>query len=173
MSAIVKTNTPFIDKNFLKTALSKLNVNYSETGNDIITERKDYYGFQSFIFQQNRFQFKHDSSAENYAIGTYPKSWQSNWKDWNNVSEFLNAVEKKYKEAEFEFNERIRKAEEEKYLQELERLKKEKEEIERRKKEVIEQNKNKIKENAKKHGYSVQEKVENNEIKLVLIRRTY
>ena len=48
MSAVVKTATPFINKELLLQALKNIGCNFTLQGNDILTDRKDYYGFQSF-----------------------------------------------------------------------------------------------------------------------------
>lgn len=149
MSHRITIACPFISRDFLIESLNKLNISYSEMNNQIVLKTQ----YSSFVKQGNNYNFITDTDYRN--------------------KDLIAQIEKKYKEAEFEFNEKIRKAEEERYLQELERLKKEKEELERKKKEEIENKKSKIKENAKKHGYSVQEKTENGEIKLILVRRTY
>ena len=57
MSAVIKTITPFIDRESLINALDKLDVKYTLNNNEIITERVDYQGNQKFIFIEGRFKF--------------------------------------------------------------------------------------------------------------------
>ena len=178
MSAIVKTVTPFIDKECLMKALDKLGVKYTVSQNEIITERKDFYGFQKFIFQKGRYKFQHDSSAELQKFikiwGKYPSGWKANWKGWKSVSEFLKDVEIKYnkyyteKLAELERKRREALAESErKRLAEVAR------QLEEKRKAFVEKQKQIIIKKAKAKGYSVKEKKVGNKIKLVLVRHSY
>ncbi len=178
MSAVIKTVTPFIDRECLLKALDKLGVKYSLKKNEIVTERRDYYGLQKFIFQNGRYKFQHDSSAEvneyKRRWGTYPSGWKANWKQWNSVSEFLQAVEKEYnhfyqkKLAEIE-----RKRQEALEEAERKRLEAEAKRLEEERKAFVEKQKQAIIEKAKAKGYSVKEKKVGKKIKLVLVRHTY
>ncbi|MGP1577170.1 MAG: hypothetical protein ACTTH7_06765 [Treponema sp.] len=164
MSAIVKTITPFIDKEILLKALDCLGCSYTVVGNTITTNRIDYYGNQKFEYNNNRYQFVHEDTP-----------WQNyGQQDYKTVSSFLQSVEKEYnrmyaeKCAELE---RLRKA----ALQEQERLRleEEKKRIEQERLAYIEKQKQIIIQKAQAEGYSVQEKKVNNKIKLVLRRNTY
>ena len=170
MSAIVKTITPFIDKELLLKALDYVGCSYTVQGNAIITERIDYYDNQRFEYSNGRYQFIHDSYAnrENYP-------WRNlNVKNYKTVASFLQAVEKEYnriyaeKCAELE---RLRQAE----LQEQERLRleEEKKRLERERLAYVEKQKQLIIQKAQAEGYSVQEKKVNDKIKLILRRNTY
>jgi len=180
MSHITKTKTPFIDKKLLIKALDKLNINYSLEGENIITDRKDFYGYQKFILINGKYLFQHDSSATNSSYGWsgyYGSNWQKQFGDWKSVSEFIKAVTIEYSNQYKILQERIKElerlAEEKKIKEELERLRKEQEEIERKRLELIDNNKKLIKEKAKKMGYKVKETVKNGKVKMVLVRRTY
>ena len=170
MSAVVKTATPFIDRECLLKALDKLEVKYTIKQNDIITERVDYYDYQKFVYLNGRYKFQHDSSAnrQNY-------HWRNlNVKKWKTVSSFLQAVEKEYnnfyaeKLAEIE-----RKRQEALAEAEKKRLEEEAKRLEEERKAFIEKQKKAIIEKAKAKGYSVKEKKVGKKIKLVLVRHTY
>lgn len=170
MSAVVKTITPFIIKEILLQALDCLGVEYTLEGNNIVTERVDFYGNQKFVLINGRYQFQHDSSANRI---NYP--WRKlNFKDFKTVSSFLKAVEKEYnriyaeKLAELE---RIRQ--EQLAEQERIRLEEEMKRIEQERIAYVEKQKQTIIQKAKEQGYSVQEKKVNNKIKLILRRNTY
>lgn len=170
MSAVVKTITPFINKEMLLQALDCLDFKYTIKGNEILTERVDYYGNQKFVFTNGRYQFFHDSSANRTV---YP--WRNlNVKDFKTVSSFLEALEKEYnriyakKLAELE---RIRQ--EQLAEQERIRLEKEMKQIEQERIAYLEKQKQTIIQKAKEQGYSIQEKKVNNKIKLILHRNTY
>ncbi len=170
MSAVVKTVTPFINKEILLEALDCLEFKYTIRTNEIITERVDYYGNQKFVFINGRYQFQHDSSANRI---NYP--WRNlNVKNLKTVNDFLQTVEKEYnriykeKLAELE---RIRQ--EQLAEQERIRLEEEARRIEEERKAFVEQQKKNIIEKAKAKGYSVKEKKVGKKIKLVLVRQTY
>jgi hypothetical protein len=109
MSARVETLTPIVSKKFLIEALDELQVNFSIRGNDIVTERIDYYGEQIFLFKNGRYAFLHDSSA-NMEIYSFRKI---NFKHFNTVHSFLQAVEIAYNNAESRHKEELRRLEEE------------------------------------------------------------
>jgi len=170
MSAVVKTVTPFIDKECLLKALDKLEVKYTIKQNEIVTERVDYYNNQSFIFYNGRYQFQHDSSANRQ---NYP--WRNlNVKEWKTVSDFLQAVETEYNkfyaeklaEVERKYQQALEKAEKQRLEAEAKRL-------EAERKAFVEKQKKAIIEKAKAKGYSIKEKKVGNKIKLVLVRHTY
>jgi hypothetical protein len=159
MSAVVKTITPFIDRELLLKSLEDLAVKYVEKGNDIVTERTDFYGKQKFVLEGGRYQFQHDSSAE---MTDYP--WRRlNMKKFKTVTSFLTAVEEKY----LHFYE-VR-------MEELERQRKEEEliRIENERKAFVHSQKEAILARAKESGYSVKEDNVKGKIRLVLVRNTY
>ena len=166
MSAVVKTLTPFIDKEILLKALDKLGVKYKLNGDNIITERRDYYGQQIFIWEDHVYKFRHDSSAELSEYlkrwGHYPNGWKENWKDWNSVSSFLQAVEKEYNKL---YKEKLAELE-------RKRLQEERRRMEEQRKSMIEKQKQQIIEKAREKGYYVKEKKVGNKIKLILVRHT-
>ena len=57
MSAVVKTITPFVNQDCLCQALDELGVKYSIDKLSIITERKDYRGFQSLFLKKDNIYF--------------------------------------------------------------------------------------------------------------------
>ncbi len=159
MSAVVKTITPFINKEFLLLALDAIGCKYTLQGNEIITERIDYYGNQKFVLINGRFQLQHDSSANREQ---YP--WRNlNVKGYKTVSSFLEAVEGKY---HFFFN--LKMEELEKQRQEEERIR-----LENERKAFVEKQKESIIAKAKEKGYSIKEENVKGKIKLVLVRNTY
>jgi hypothetical protein len=159
MSAVVKTITPFIDKEILLQALDAIGCNYNLQGNDIITERVDYYGNQKFVLIGGRYVLQHDSSAN---IDQYP--WKNlNFKEYKTVSSFLEAVESKYS---FFYNQKLEELE--KQRQEEERIR-----LENERKAFVEKQKESIIAKAKEKGYSVREENVKGKIKLILVRNTY
>lgn len=165
MSAVIKTTTPFVSCNLLCEALDALSVSYSVQKDQIITNLRDYYGNQIFIYdsKSRRYLFQHDSSAN----GRYlPYPWGMDVKQWGTVSSFLQKVDLEYKKA-FQRLE-IRVAEEKKLEEEC-RLKEEQERkhlfVENRKREIISK--------AREKGYSVKETKQGDKVHLVLVRTQY
>jgi hypothetical protein len=159
MSAIVKTITPFIDKEILLQALDAIGCKYTLIGDEIITERIDYYGNQKFVLVNGRYVFQHDSSANRVV---YP--WRNlNFKEYNTVRDFLAAVESKYI---YLYNKKIEELE--KQRQEEERIR-----MENERKAFVEKQKQNIIAKAKEKGYSVKEENVKGKIKLILVRNTY
>lgn len=167
MSAVVKTLTPFVSQELLLEALDALGVSYSISQDRIVTNRKDYYGNQIFVYspQSGKYVFQHDSSAD---VGSRwnPYPWGASFKEWKTVSSFLEAVDAEYNNAYIRLEERI---EEEKRI-EIERRLAEEEE---RKRQFILKQKQTILEKAKEKGYSVKETKEGNMVRLVLVRTQY
>jgi len=167
MSAVVKTTTPFINKELLIQTLENIGCNYTLEGNEILTDRKDYYGLQKFSLNNGRYVFFHDSSAEEGArymtqIGGYPWGNIKN-QEYKSVSEFLKSVEKEYQSLY------------QKKLEELElhRLEEEKIRLEQERLAFIDKQKTTIIERAKEQGYSIREENIKGKIKLVFVRNTY
>lgn len=167
MSAVVKTHTPFISRELLLEALDALGVSYTVSQNQIVTDRKDYYGHQIFVYSSTsgKYVFQHDSSAD---VGSRwnPYPWGASFREWNTVSSFLQAVDTEYNNAYIRLEERI---EEEKKIENERRLAEEKE----RKRQFILKQKQTILDKAKEKGYSVKETVEGNKVRLVLVRTQY
>jgi len=176
MSAVVKTITPFINKEMLKQALDSVSCKYTVSENTIVTERVDFYGNQKFVFLNGRYNLSHDSSSNDGAshmINRYPWGNIDNQK-YKGVSSFLESVEKEYnriyaeKIAELERIRQVQLAEQERI-----RLEEEMKRIEQERIAYIEKQKQTIIQKAKEQGYSVLEKKVNNKIKLILHRNTY
>ena len=158
MSAVVKTVTPFIDKECLLKALDKLQIKYSINGNQIVSQN------QKFIYINGH-----------YTLDVYSHNYQSvNWNDYKNKNSFLETVEKEYNQI---YAEKIAKLERlrQEALAEQERILIEKEikRIEEERKAFVEKQKQAIIEKAKAKGYSVKEKMVKNKVKLILVRHTY
>lgn len=164
MSAVVKTITPFINKEMLLQALDCVNCKFTVSGNIIVTERTDYRGNQKFILSNGKYIFQHDSDL------FFWKAFNKN----NSVSNFLEAVEKEYNRI---YAEKLAELERihQKQLAEKERIRLEEEmkRIEQERIAYVEKQKQTIIQKAKEQGYSVQEKKVNNKIKLILHRNTY
>lgn len=173
MSSIVKTITPFIDKEILCQALKECGCQYQDQGLEILTDRHDYYGLQKFQLQLGRYVYLHDSSAENMRFGPHYPWGNIDQQQYKTVSAFLEAVEKHYNEiyqrrlAEIELA-KLRAAEEERR-----RLEEEKIRLENERKAFVEKQKSAIIQKAKAKGYYVKEEKIKNKIKLVLVKRTY
>jgi hypothetical protein len=156
MSAAVKTPTPFLSKKILLNALDSLNVKYQIINDVIQTDRQDYYGNQSFIWNGERYLFQHDSGADSVY-----SSWQkTNTKEWKTVTQFLSAVGNAYNLAY------------QQHIEELERMRLEekKKQLEKERKAYIEKQRQSVIAKAKSQGYGVKEKQKNGRIQLVLVR---
>ncbi len=166
MSAVVKTITPFINKEMLMKALDFVGCKYTINGNSIITERIDSSGNQTFILINGRYQIQH-YNHESFLQFSENKTRKP-------LNLFLQDVEREYnriyaeKLAELE---RIRQ--EQLAEQERIRLEEEMKRIEQERIAYVEKQKQTIIQKAKEQGYSVQEKKVNNKIKLILHRNTY
>ena len=174
MSHITKTITPFIDKEILCQALTEAGCAITVNGNEIITDRRDYYGLQKFSFQNGRYVFMHDSSADVFIYGPrYP--WGNiDTKEYKNVSLFLTDIEVRYNAIYQKKMEEIEQARQAAIAEaERQRLEQERIRLENERKAFVEKQKNAIIEKAKAKGYSVKETKANNKIKIVLVRRTY
>jgi hypothetical protein len=163
MSSIVKTITPFINKEILCEALKAIGCQYTITGDVILTDRHDYYGNQRFELMNGRFVFLHDSSAENMRFGPQYPWGNINKQQYKTVSDFLRQVEASY-------NEVYRKR-----MEELERLRLEAERLrlEQERQDFVEKQKQTVIANAQKKGYAIREERVKDKIKLVLVRNTY
>jgi|LSQX01.1.fsa_nt_gb hypothetical protein len=167
MSAVVKTLTPFVSRELLLEALDALGVLYTCKQDQIVTDRKDYYGHQIFSYSHSsgKYVFQHDSSANVNSRWT-PYPWGANFKEWTTVSSFLGSVESEYRKAYIRLEERV---EEEKRLELARRLAEEEE----KKRQFVEKQKQTILEKAKEKGYSVKETKQGNKTHLVLVRTIY
>lgn len=164
MSAVVKTITPFIDKECLLKALDVLNVKNQIKGQEIITERIDYQGKQKFIQQGKQFKFQYDSY----------QAVKKNYKQFKTISSFLQAVEIEYNKY---YQEKLAEIERKKQQAlegaERKRLEAEAKRLKEERKAFVENQKKSIIEKAKAKGYSIKEKRVGKKIKLVLVRHTY
>ncbi|GHU75080.1 hypothetical protein FACS189461_0630 [Spirochaetia bacterium] len=168
MSSVVKTITPFLNKELLLQALDEVGCKYSAHGDTIITERVDLRGNQKFIWKNGRFFFEHEDDAWNY-------KWRDlNPRGYQPVSSFLKAVEKSYNSI---YKRKLEEIERRRLLAtvEAERKKIEDERIqfENERKAYVEKQKAAIIEKAKEQGYDVREEKVQEKIKLVLVRTTY
>ncbi len=164
MSAVVKTVTPFIDKECLLKALDKLNVEYSLKREEIVTERVDYQGNQKFIYQGGRYKFQYDS----YQV------IKQNYKQFQTVEKFLTAVEIEYNKLYQEKLAEIERKRQEAIAEaERKRLEEEVKRLEEERKAFVEKQKQAIIEKAKAKGYSVKEKKVGKKVKLILVRHMY
>jgi Skp family chaperone for outer membrane proteins len=192
MSSVVRTVTPFINKELLLMALDAVGCKYQIQGNTICTERQDYYGSQKFILQNGRYAFVHEENAESYSWGNI------NMQQYKASSSFLAAVGKEYnaiykkrlEELEKKRLAAIAEAErlriQSEQLAEQERLRliakaeeerkkaeEEKQRLERERKEFVAKQRDAVIAKAKEQGYDIQETMADNTIKLVLVQTTY
>ena len=146
MSSVVKTITPFIDKDILCAALEECGCKYQIVGNEILTDRQDYYGLQKFSLQNERYIFMHDSSAENMRFGPHYPWGNIDLQQYKTVSAFLENIETHYN------------ALYQKRLEEIELA--EKIRLENERKAFVEKQKNAIIEKAKSKGYYVKAQIQ-------------
>jgi FKBP-type peptidyl-prolyl cis-trans isomerase len=158
MSAVVKTITPFIDKECLLKALDKLQIRYSINGNQIVSQN------QNFIYRNGH-----------YTLDVYSHNYQPvNWNDYKNNNKFLETIETEYNKFYAEKLAEIERKRQQALAEaERKRLEEEAKRIEAERKAFVEKQKKTIIEKAKAKGYSVKEKKVGNKIKLVLVRHTY
>ncbi|GHT59407.1 hypothetical protein AGMMS50239_05980 [Bacteroidia bacterium] len=155
MSCVVKTITPFLNKELLLQALDKVGCKYTLQGNEILTERIDYFGNQKFVFINGRYAFQHDK--DQYGLRNFGSQ------ESKDISRFLESIEKEYNTLY------------QKKLEELEilRLEQEKIRLEQERQAFVEKQKLSIITKAKEMGYSIKEEKVKEKIKLVLVRNTY
>ena len=157
MSAVVKTVTPFFDKECLLQALDKLNICYTSTLNSIKLKDKE------FIYINGH-----------YTLDIYSYNYKAiKWSDYKKNT-FLENIEKEYNNFyTFKINELERKKQEELVEQERIKIELELERIKEEKKAFVEKQKKEIIAKAKAKGYSVKEKMVNKKVKLILVRHTH
>jgi len=152
MSSIVKTVTPFLNKELLVQALDSVGCGYTINENEIIMSQDKR---QRFIWDKVFGRFKFSYYSRNYR--------ESDFKELKEIHKFLGPLEQSY-------NELYRKK-----IEELERLRLEEERLrlERERQEYVEKQRAHIIAKAKEKGYSVREEKAKGKIKLVLVRVTY
>jgi len=168
MSSVVRTATPFINRELLLKALDAVGCGYTIQGNEILTDRQDYYGAQKFVLQNSRYVFIHEKHAQNYSWGNI------NMQQYKSSSSFIAAVGREYnsiyaKQLEELERKRLAAVAEE----ERKKAEKEKQRLERERKEFVEKQKTAIIAKAKEQGYDIQETMVDNKVKLVLVQTTY
>jgi hypothetical protein len=174
MSSVVKTITPFLNKDLLLQALDAVGCKYTIRGDEILTDRVDYYGKQKFVLRNGRFVFLHDSSAENMRFGPHYPWGNIDLKEYKTVSGFLASLEQAYNtiyQKKLEELERLRQ--EALAAAECRRLEEERLRLEKERQEYVEKQRSTIIARAKENGYSVREEKVKDKIKLVLVRNTY
>lgn len=159
MSAVIKSITPFLEKELLLQALTQLQLDhhlstqYGQEKIDILAGR------QHFIFEGGRYKlvYEDDISFTSYA------QRGRNQKSWRDAAAFL-------KEVELAYNERydLRLAELIRQQEEAERLR-----IEEERRQYVQQQKESILQKAQEQGYEVKEKMVGTKIQLVLVKHTY
>jgi len=158
MSSVVKTNTMFVDSECLIDAIKSTGILVTEQSeNRIVTSRVDYYGAETFVFENGRFVFMHDSTA-NRMGNRYPWN-RSNLKEWKDVGVWLKDVGIAYDKA---YKAKLERLAEEERCREEERLRK-----------LVESRTNEIVAKAEEEGYYVKKSERDGKIKLVLVRSVY
>lgn len=149
MSSVVTTLTPFVEKDVLLCALQDLGVSYTESGQNILTEREDYQGNQTFVWTNGQFFFQHERYRER--LDTF--------KEWKTTDSFLKAVETAYQ------NQYTLKLER---LAEAERLR-----LEAERAAFVVAQEQRIVEKAKALGYKVEKRTEKDKgVQFVLVKRS-
>lgn len=158
MSSVVKTITPFIDKDILCAALEECGCKCTIQGDRIVTDIRDWMlGFQTF---------ERDRSGK-YMLLAYSHTDRNQAAFVSKIETHYNALyQKRLEEIELARQQAIAEAE-------RKRLEEEKIRLENERKAFVEKQKNAIIEKAKSKGYYVKEEKVKNKIKLVLVKRTY
>jgi len=162
MSSIVKTITPFLNKELLLQALDGVGCRYTILENEIVLSQGQR---QSFIWDGfGRFKFSYYSHSYR----------ESDFKELKAIHGFLGPLEQSYNELyrkKIEELERLRlEAEAE---AERKRLEEERIRLEKERQEYVEKQRTHIIAKAKEKGYSVREEKAKGKIKLVLVKVTY
>lgn len=172
MSAIIRTQTPFIYCDILIKALDRIGEPYwIKPNGSICTNRTDYYGVQEFEKKGARYVLRHDSSANNNKLGiVYPWGNLKN-SPWMLVQDFLVAVQKAYNDILIEEAEKLSKIEQERLEnEEAKRIQREAEERETARLAYIQAQEQAIIERAKADGYHITRKEVGGKIRLTLSR---
>jgi len=163
MSSIVKTITPFLNRELLLQALDSVRCRYTIQGNEIVMNEDQR---QRFIWDSIFGRFRLSYYSHNYK--------ESDFKELKEIHGFLVPLEQSYNELyrkKIEELEKLRleaEAEAERKRLEEERLR-----LERERQEYVEKQRTHIIAKAKEKGYSVREEKAKGKIKLVLVRTTY
>ncbi|MDP8162369.1 hypothetical protein QJU89_02430 [Pasteurella skyensis] len=145
MSAVIKTITPFIDKECLLKALESIGCQYNELNNRIVVQHNSFRYIQHYFELKNgKYEFTYDSYS-------------------SSINKFLQNIEVSYKHI---YQEKL--AELERQRLESERIR-----LEEERKEFVKQQKESIKARAKEMGYSIKETTVQNKVKLVLVKHSY
>ncbi|MCL1993754.1 MAG: hypothetical protein FWG66_12500 [Spirochaetes bacterium] len=73
MSSIVRTVTPFINREILLEALAAVGCNYTIQGNTVVTDRRDNRGLQKFELTGGRYKYVY-YSGDQLAVGSFLKN---------------------------------------------------------------------------------------------------
>lgn len=158
MSCVVKTLTPFIDKEILCQALEKVGCKCTVQREKIITDRRDIrLGFQTF----------EKDGIGKYVLLAYSHTDQNQAGFVAEVEKHYNLIyQKKMEELELARQRAIAEAERKRLEEEARRLEEER-------KAFVENQRKSIIQKAEEKGYYVKEEKVKNTIKLVLVKRTY
>jgi len=191
MSSLVRTGTPFLNKELLLKALDAVGCKYRISGDTILcTERRDFYGAQKFVLTNGRYAFEHEKHAQRYSWGNI------NMQEYRSAGSFIDAVGREYNAiyqkqleelekkrlAAIAEAERLRKeqlAEQERLRllaiveEERKKAEEERQRLERERKEYVAKQREAVIAKAKEQGYDIEETVVNNTIKFVLVQTTY
>jgi CRISPR/Cas system-associated protein Cas10 (large subunit of type III CRISPR-Cas system) len=128
-------------------ALDQAGCKYTLSGADIVTQRTDYWGAQTFVFEDGRYFFKHDKTQwglSNIGVSGHRE-----------VHDFLGGVQKNYDAIIAETKDGEEKAR-----------------IERERQEYVARQRESVLTKAKEMGFEVREEKVQSKIKLVLVRTT-
>ena len=166
MSAIVRTQTPFLHRTILLKALERIGEPY-HIGADgaIYTSRTDYYGRQVFEQKGSSYVLRHDSDADKHPWGNLRNS------PWMLVRDFLSAVQKAYNDILNEEVAKLHRIEQERIAsEEAERLRREAAAREAARLAYIQAQEQAITERARAAGYHVSRKEVGGKIRITLSR---
>lgn len=159
MSAVIRSITPFLEKELLLQALSDLEIEHRLTHVSGHERIEVLTSGQYFVFEDGRYKLVYDTD---YAFMSYAQRGR-NQKSWRDAASFLKSVEVQYNEL---YDRRL--AELIRLQEEAERIR-----IEEERRQYVQQQKEAILQKAKEQGYEVKEKMIGTKIQLVLVKHTY
>jgi hypothetical protein len=163
MSSVVKTITPFLNREILLQALDIAGCRYTIQGDEIVMLKDQR---QRFIWDSVFGRFKFSYYSHNYR--------ESDFNELKAANNFFAPLEKAYNDIYCKKLEELEKLRLETVAEaERKRLEEERLRLERERQEYVEKQKAHIIAKAKEKGYSVREEKVKEKIKLVLVRNTY
>ncbi|GHU30657.1 hypothetical protein FACS1894172_04300 [Spirochaetia bacterium] len=171
MSSVIKTITPFLNKELLLQALNQIDCIHTVQGNEIIVSGANYSFNQvngRFFWSNGRFNFQYGLAYSAYRYRDV------DFKELKVMSSFWGTLEQAYDEL---YRRKLEELEKQRLAAAVEserkRLEEERLRLEKERQEYVEKQKTTIIAKAKEKGYTIREENAKGKIKLVLVRNTY